>query len=160
LGRVKAQRPCGVGKTKSGRQETWQWGLALGSSVSPLFPFVLQELLLSNSCSAMSPASAAAPAPALVSLFDLSAAAPILQGLSLVSHAPGEDLAGAPRSSCPGIWEGLGWTHEDRHRALTTTGKTLFLLFPSLGVHADFSFCWIQFFLNSIKLWVVSSMCP
>ncbi|XP_020026412.1 tRNA endonuclease ANKZF1 isoform X1 [Castor canadensis] len=53
----------------------------------------------------MSPASAAAPAPALVSLFDLSAAAPILQGLSLVSHAPGEDLAGAPRSSCPGSGE-------------------------------------------------------
>lgn len=41
------------------------------------------ELLLSNFCSAMSPAPDAAQAPASISLFDLSADAPILQGLSL-----------------------------------------------------------------------------
>lgn len=45
--------------------------------------FLLQELLLSNFCSAMSPAPDAAQAPASISLFDLSADAPILQGLSL-----------------------------------------------------------------------------
>ncbi|KAK2108439.1 Ankyrin repeat and zinc finger domain-containing protein 1 [Saguinus oedipus] len=59
----------------------------------------------------MSPAPDAAPAPASISLFDLSADAPVLQGLSLVSHAPGEALARAPRSSCPGIREDLEWTY-------------------------------------------------
>ncbi|XP_008997785.1 tRNA endonuclease ANKZF1 isoform X3 [Callithrix jacchus] len=53
----------------------------------------------------MSPAPDAAPAPASISLFDLSADAPVLQGLSLASHAPGEALARAPRSSCPGSGE-------------------------------------------------------
>uniref|UniRef100_A0A9L0SJQ7 tRNA endonuclease ANKZF1 n=1 Tax=Equus caballus TaxID=9796 RepID=A0A9L0SJQ7_HORSE len=53
----------------------------------------------------MSPASAAAQPPASVSLFDLSMDAPILQGLSLVSHAPGEALAQALRTSCPGSKE-------------------------------------------------------
>lgn len=50
----------------------------------------------------MSPAPGAARVPASVSLFDLSADAPLLRGLSLVSHAPGEALAWAPRTSCPG----------------------------------------------------------
>ncbi|XP_027797871.2 tRNA endonuclease ANKZF1 isoform X2 [Marmota flaviventris] len=65
------------------------------------------ELLLSNSCSAMSPAPAATsvPAPASVSLFDLSADVPVLRGLSLVSHAPGEALAGALATSCSGSGE-------------------------------------------------------
>ncbi|XP_044607291.1 tRNA endonuclease ANKZF1 isoform X2 [Equus asinus] len=53
----------------------------------------------------MSPAPAAAQPPASVSLFDLSVDAPILQGLSLVSHAPGEALAQALRTSCPGSKE-------------------------------------------------------
>uniref|UniRef100_A0A2I2YQS1 tRNA endonuclease ANKZF1 n=2 Tax=Hominidae TaxID=9604 RepID=A0A2I2YQS1_GORGO len=53
----------------------------------------------------MSPAPDAAPAPASISLFDLSADAPVLQGLSLVSHAPGEALARAPRTSCSGSGE-------------------------------------------------------
>ncbi|XP_045415964.1 ankyrin repeat and zinc finger domain-containing protein 1 [Lemur catta] len=46
-----------------------------------------------------------APAPASVSLFDLSADAPVLQGLSLVSHAPREAVAPAPRTSYPGSEE-------------------------------------------------------
>uniref|UniRef100_A0A8C9UMW2 Uncharacterized protein n=1 Tax=Spermophilus dauricus TaxID=99837 RepID=A0A8C9UMW2_SPEDA len=52
----------------------------------------------------MSPAPAATsvPAPASLSLFDLSADAPVLRGLSLVSHAPGEAQAGALATSCPG----------------------------------------------------------
>uniref|UniRef100_A0A2I3RLX9 tRNA endonuclease ANKZF1 n=7 Tax=Homininae TaxID=207598 RepID=A0A2I3RLX9_PANTR len=53
----------------------------------------------------MSPAPDAAPAPASISLFDLSADAPVFQGLSLVSHAPGEALARAPRTSCSGSGE-------------------------------------------------------
>uniref|UniRef100_A0A2K6Q2F7 tRNA endonuclease ANKZF1 n=1 Tax=Rhinopithecus roxellana TaxID=61622 RepID=A0A2K6Q2F7_RHIRO len=53
----------------------------------------------------MSPAPDAAQAPASISLFDLSADAPVLQGLSLVSHAPGEALARAPRTSCSGSRE-------------------------------------------------------
>nr|XP_003925555.1 ankyrin repeat and zinc finger domain-containing protein 1 isoform X1 [Saimiri boliviensis boliviensis]XP_003925556.1 ankyrin repeat and zinc finger domain-containing protein 1 isoform X1 [Saimiri boliviensis boliviensis] len=53
----------------------------------------------------MSPAPDAAPAPAFISLFDLSADAPVLQGLSLVSHAPGEAVARARRSSCSGSGE-------------------------------------------------------
>uniref|UniRef100_A0A8C0C5A4 Ankyrin repeat and zinc finger domain-containing protein 1 n=1 Tax=Balaenoptera musculus TaxID=9771 RepID=A0A8C0C5A4_BALMU len=43
-----------------------------------------------------------------VSLFDLKADTPVLQGLRLVSHAPGEALAQALQTSFPGIWEGLG----------------------------------------------------
>ncbi|XP_059023976.1 tRNA endonuclease ANKZF1 isoform X1 [Mustela lutreola] len=50
----------------------------------------------------MSPVSAATQVPALVSLFDLSADAPILQGLSLVSRPSGEAVAQALRASCPG----------------------------------------------------------
>ncbi|XP_012301341.2 tRNA endonuclease ANKZF1 isoform X1 [Aotus nancymaae] len=53
----------------------------------------------------MSPAPDAVLAPASISLFDLSADAPVLQGLSLVSHAPEEALACAPRSSCSGSGE-------------------------------------------------------
>ncbi|XP_058389030.1 tRNA endonuclease ANKZF1 isoform X1 [Diceros bicornis minor] len=53
----------------------------------------------------MSPAPAAAQAPASVSLFDLSVDAPVLQGLRLVSHAPGEALAQALQTSCPGSGE-------------------------------------------------------
>ncbi|XP_003406101.1 tRNA endonuclease ANKZF1 [Loxodonta africana] len=51
----------------------------------------------------MSPTSAAAPAPASVSLFDLNADALIFQGLSLVSHVPREALAQALH--CPGSGE-------------------------------------------------------
>ncbi|XP_059559194.1 tRNA endonuclease ANKZF1 isoform X2 [Myotis daubentonii] len=51
---------------------------------------------------AMSPAPAAAQAPTLVSLFDLSVEAPVLRGLSLVRHRPGETLAQALRTSSPG----------------------------------------------------------
>lgn len=58
----------------------------------------------------MSPAPGAASAPALVSLLDLSVEAPLLRGLSLVSQARGDSLAGAPRTSCPGIRGALGWT--------------------------------------------------
>ncbi|XP_072817797.1 tRNA endonuclease ANKZF1 isoform X1 [Vicugna pacos] len=50
----------------------------------------------------MSPAPAAAQASVSVSLFDLNADAPILQGLRLVSHAPGEALSQALQTSCPG----------------------------------------------------------
>uniref|UniRef100_A0A673SZQ1 tRNA endonuclease ANKZF1 n=1 Tax=Suricata suricatta TaxID=37032 RepID=A0A673SZQ1_SURSU len=53
----------------------------------------------------MSPLSAAAQVPTLVSLFDLNADAPVLQGLNLVSHPSGEALAQAPRTSCPGSGE-------------------------------------------------------
>ncbi|XP_007520624.2 tRNA endonuclease ANKZF1 [Erinaceus europaeus] len=55
----------------------------------------------------MSPAPAAPQAPASLSLFELSADAPVLQGLSLVSHvpAPGEAQAQALRESCPGAEE-------------------------------------------------------
>ncbi|EPQ18454.1 Ankyrin repeat and zinc finger domain-containing protein 1 [Myotis brandtii] len=50
----------------------------------------------------MSPAPAAAQAPTSVSLFDLSVDAPVLRGLSLVRHHPGETLAQALRTSSPG----------------------------------------------------------
>ncbi|XP_077604813.1 tRNA endonuclease ANKZF1 isoform X1 [Crocuta crocuta] len=53
----------------------------------------------------MSPVSAAAQVPTLVSLFDLSADAPVLQGLNLVSHPSGEALAQALRTSCSGSGE-------------------------------------------------------
>lgn len=66
----------------------------------------------------MSPAPAAAQASVSISLFDLSADAPVLQGLRLVSHAPGEVLAQTLRTSCPGIWKVLGWTQEGRDCAL------------------------------------------
>nr|XP_058156069.1 tRNA endonuclease ANKZF1 isoform X2 [Dasypus novemcinctus] len=50
----------------------------------------------------MSPASAAPLAPAAISLFDLSADAPVLQGLSVVSHSPGRAPDQALRTSSPG----------------------------------------------------------
>ncbi|XP_039700762.1 tRNA endonuclease ANKZF1 isoform X1 [Pteropus medius] len=53
----------------------------------------------------MSPAPAAAQAPASVSLFDLSADAPVLGGLSLVSQLPAETQAQTLRTSCPGSGE-------------------------------------------------------
>ncbi|XP_017512061.3 tRNA endonuclease ANKZF1 [Manis javanica] len=49
----------------------------------------------------MSPAPAAGQVPTSVSLFDLNADAPVLQGLSLVSHPPGEALAQALPTSSP-----------------------------------------------------------
>lgn len=72
--------------------------------------------LPSVSSSAMSPAPRAAPTPASVSLLALSGEAPLVGGLSLVSQAPGEALAWAPRTSCPGIRDALGWTYDERHR--------------------------------------------
>lgn len=72
--------------------------------------------LPSVSSSAKSPAPRAAPAPASVSLLALNREAPLVRGLSLVSQAPGEALAWAPRTSCPGIRDALGWTFEERHR--------------------------------------------
>ncbi|XP_063123481.1 tRNA endonuclease ANKZF1 isoform X2 [Rattus norvegicus] len=61
------------------------------------------ELFLpSVSSSAMLPAPRAAPVPASVSLLTLNGEAPLVRGLSLVSQAPGEALAWAPRTSCPG----------------------------------------------------------
>lgn len=59
------------------------------------------ELFLPSVSSAMSPAPRAAPAPASVSLLSLNGEAPLIRGLSLVSQAPGEALAWAPRTSCP-----------------------------------------------------------
>ncbi|KAL1770605.1 ankyrin repeat and zinc finger protein domain-containing protein 1 isoform X1 [Sigmodon hispidus] len=59
------------------------------------------ELLLS-SASAMSLAPGAALVPASVSLLDLSAESALVRGLSLVSQAPAEALAGASRTPCPG----------------------------------------------------------
>ncbi|CAD7686174.1 unnamed protein product [Nyctereutes procyonoides] len=50
----------------------------------------------------MSPVSAAARVPALVSLFDLNVDAPVCQGLSLVSHPSEAAPAQALRTSCPG----------------------------------------------------------
>ncbi|XP_057609113.1 ankyrin repeat and zinc finger domain-containing protein 1 isoform X2 [Chionomys nivalis] len=50
----------------------------------------------------MSPAPGAAPAPASVSLLDLSSEALLVRGLSLVSQVPEEALAGASRAPCPG----------------------------------------------------------
>lgn len=50
----------------------------------------------------MLPAPRAAPVPASVSLLTLNGEAPLVRGLSLVSQAPGEALAWAPRTSCPG----------------------------------------------------------
>ncbi|KAM5229358.1 tRNA endonuclease ANKZF1 isoform 2-T2 [Ctenodactylus gundi] len=53
----------------------------------------------------MSPAPATSRTPASISLFDLSADTPVLRGLSLLSQAPGEALAGALPTSCPGSEE-------------------------------------------------------
>ncbi|XP_006168696.1 ankyrin repeat and zinc finger domain-containing protein 1 isoform X2 [Tupaia chinensis] len=53
----------------------------------------------------MSPAPAAAPGPTFISLFDLTVDAPVLQGLSLVSHAPGEAPSQALPTSCTGSGE-------------------------------------------------------
>lgn len=64
--------------------------------------------LSSVSSSAMSPAPRAAPAPASISLLALNGDAPLVRGLSLVSQAPGEALAWAPRTSCPGIRDAWG----------------------------------------------------
>uniref|UniRef100_H0V3H7 tRNA endonuclease ANKZF1 n=1 Tax=Cavia porcellus TaxID=10141 RepID=H0V3H7_CAVPO len=50
----------------------------------------------------MSPAPAAPPVPASVSLFDLTADAPLLRGLSLVSQAPEEAMVRPLPTSCPG----------------------------------------------------------
>lgn len=92
--------PSGVGRpSQAGRRPGGRialWGALF------LSPFLLQKVLLKNFCSAMSPVSAATQVPALVSLFDLSADAPILQGLSLVSRPSGEAVAQALRASCPG----------------------------------------------------------
>ena len=70
-----------------------------------------------------------------VSLFDLKADTPVLQGLRLVSHAPGEALAQALQTSFPGIWEGLGWTREGRDRApwslLLLQGTHSYWCFPA-----------------------------
>ncbi|NP_001391836.1 tRNA endonuclease ANKZF1 isoform 9 [Mus musculus] len=68
---------------------------AVGSRSGELF-------LPSVSSSATSPAPSAASAPASVSLLSLNGEAPLIRGLSLVSQAPGEALAWAPRTSCPG----------------------------------------------------------
>lgn len=65
----------------------------------------------------MSPAPAAAQAPASVSLFDLSADAPVLGGLSLVSQLPAETQAQTLRTSCPGIRKDLWWTREEHDKA-------------------------------------------
>ncbi|XP_013375305.1 PREDICTED: ankyrin repeat and zinc finger domain-containing protein 1 isoform X2 [Chinchilla lanigera] len=53
----------------------------------------------------MSPAPASPPVPVSVSLFDLTADAPILRGLSLRSQDPREALARALPTSCPGSGE-------------------------------------------------------
>jgi len=100
---VRPEVLCGVGET----QVRQAGDRAVGSHSGELCfcPFLLQELLLKNFCSAMSPVSAATQVPTLVSLFDLNADAPILQGLSLVSHPSGEALAQALRTSCPGSGE-------------------------------------------------------
>uniref|UniRef100_A0A8C9CJX7 Uncharacterized protein n=1 Tax=Phocoena sinus TaxID=42100 RepID=A0A8C9CJX7_PHOSS len=66
------------------------------------------RLPTADSTAHMSPAPAAAQASVSVSLFDPKADTPVLQGLRLVSHAPGEALAQALQVSCPGIWKGLG----------------------------------------------------
>lgn len=81
----------------------------------------------------MSPAPAAAQAPVSVSLFDLSTDAPVLQGLRLVSHFPEEALAQALQTSCPGIWEGVGWTRKRYDR----TAWNLLLL---QGTHSYWCF--------------------
>ncbi|XP_023578765.1 ankyrin repeat and zinc finger domain-containing protein 1 isoform X2 [Octodon degus] len=53
----------------------------------------------------MSPAPAAPPVPATLSVFDLTEDAPVLRGLSLVSQAPREAQARALPASCPGSGE-------------------------------------------------------
>lgn len=121
----------------------------------------------------MSPAPAAGQVPTSVSLFDLNADAPVLQGLSLVSHPPGEALAQALPTSSPGIREDLGWLlrspgiREDLGWTLRSmTGvfgvychsrNTFLSVFPRLGTLVDIFFCWIKFTLNSFHLWVISS---
>lgn len=106
--------PRGVEEAESGRRAV---GSHPGGSVlTPPHPLLLQELLPHNFCPAMSPVSAAARVPALVSLFDLNADARVCQGLSLVSHPSEAAPAQALRTSCPGTWERLGRTHEERGR--------------------------------------------
>lgn len=152
--------PSGVGRpSQAGRRPGGRialWGALF------LSPFLLQKVLLKNFCSAMSPVSAATQGPALVSLFDLSADAPVLQGLSLVSRPSGEALAQALRASCPGIREGLGRTHEDRNglELIARPGNTFLLIFPGLRALADISFYRIKFIFNSLSLRVVSPHRP
>lgn len=104
----------------------------------------------------MSLAPAAAQAPVSVSLFDLSTDAPVLQGLRLVSHFPEEALAQALQTSCPGIWEGVGWTRKRNDRTLwsllcSPPGNTFLLVFPSLGALVDISFHWIKFISSQLQ---------
>ena len=99
-----------------------------------------------------------------VSLFDLNVDAPVLQGLSLVRHPPGETLAQALRTSCPGIREDLGWTHEEHDRALCrlfcSSRENIQFGIPGLGALVDITFHGIKFTLNSPNLYVVSSTGP
>lgn len=87
----------------------------------------------------MSPAPGAALAPASVSLLDLNAEALLVRGLSLVSQAPAEALAGASRAPCPGIRDALGRIYEERHRVpwSLSTGPTFTPSFSSLEIHTD-----------------------
>ncbi|XP_019301428.2 ankyrin repeat and zinc finger domain-containing protein 1 [Panthera pardus] len=91
-------------------------GLGIEDEHAARFPGPLVQLLRAGASTrglviagvhrtAMSPVSAAAQVPTLVSLFDLNADAPVLQGLNLVSHPSGEALAQALRTSCPGSGE-------------------------------------------------------
>ncbi|XP_045054071.2 tRNA endonuclease ANKZF1 isoform X2 [Desmodus rotundus] len=73
----------------------------------------------------MSPAPAAAQGPMSVSLFDLNVDAPVLQGLSLVRHPPGETLAQALRTSCPGSEERASPERKPLQGPLDISGKLL-----------------------------------
>ncbi|XP_045708415.1 ankyrin repeat and zinc finger domain-containing protein 1 isoform X1 [Phyllostomus hastatus] len=73
----------------------------------------------------MSPAPAAAQAPMSVSLFDLNVDAPVLRGLSLVTHPPGETLAQALRTSCPGSEERASPERKPLQGPLDISGKLL-----------------------------------
>ncbi|XP_054441608.1 tRNA endonuclease ANKZF1 isoform X1 [Pteronotus mesoamericanus] len=73
----------------------------------------------------MSPAPAVAQAPTSVSLFDLRADAPVLRGLSLVRHFPGETLAQALRTSCPGSEERASPERKPLEGPLDISGKLL-----------------------------------
>ncbi|XP_037011358.2 ankyrin repeat and zinc finger domain-containing protein 1 isoform X2 [Artibeus jamaicensis] len=73
----------------------------------------------------MSPAPAAAQAPMSISLFDLNVDAPVLRGLSLVRHAPGETLAQALRTSCPGAKERPSPERKPLQGPLDISGKLL-----------------------------------
>ncbi|KAF6112706.1 ankyrin repeat and zinc finger peptidyl tRNA hydrolase 1 [Phyllostomus discolor] len=73
----------------------------------------------------MSPAPAAAQAPMSVSLFDLNVDAPVLRGLSLVTRPPGETLAQALRTSCPGSEERASPEGKPLQGPLDISGKLL-----------------------------------